>query len=72
MILPAAPPRELNAAVDAAAQRAQALAAGGRELNFMVDAGGDLRVEVRDVRGDVVKVVSPSQAMSIMSGLGQL
>ena len=72
MILPAAAPRELDAAIDAAAQRAGALAGMDRELNFVTGPGGDLQVEVRDLAGNVLKVVSPSQAVAIMSGLGHI
>lgn len=72
MILPSAPPRELSAAVDAAAERAEALLAAGRELNFVVAPGGELRVEVLGPGGTVLRAVTPSPAMSIMGGLGRL
>jgi hypothetical protein len=72
MILPAAPPPELDAAMAAAAQRAGVLAASDRELNFVVDQNGELRVEMRDLAGNVVKTLSPTQAISIMGGLHQV
>jgi hypothetical protein len=72
MILPAAPPPELDAAIEAAWQRASALAANGRELHFTVDAAGELVIEVRDTAGRTVKTISPSQAVNVMGGLHQV
>jgi hypothetical protein len=72
MILPAAVPAELSAAVDAAARRADALTANGRDLHFEVDADGELVVTLRDRNGWVLKHLSPTQAISLMGGLGQV
>ena len=72
MILPAAVPPELSDAVDAAGRRAQALASSGRELHFEVDAFGELVVEMRDAHGNVQRTLSPTQAISLMGGLGQV
>ena len=73
MILPAAVPPELCLAVDAAGRRAQALATSGRELHFDADAqGGDLVVQMRDRHGNVLKTLSPTQAISLMGGLAQV
>lgn len=69
MILPPAPPPELAAALDASLRRAVAMIAAGRELSFELDGEGELRIEVRDRRGGVVKAVSPTTAVSIMAGL---
>jgi len=72
MILPASLPPELSAAVDAAGRRAQALATSGREIHFEVDASGELVVQMRDSSGGVLKTLSPTQAISLMGGLGQV
>ena len=72
MILPSAVPPELSEAVDAAGRRADALASSGRELHFEVDARGELVVQMRDRHGEVLKTLSPTQAISLMGGLGQV
>ena len=72
MILPSAIPAELSAAVDAAARRADALASNGRDLHFEIDASGELVVQLRDRNGWVLKTLSPTQAVSLMGGLGQV
>lgn len=72
MILPAAVPAELSIAIDAAGRRTDAMAASGRELHFDVDASGELVVQMRDRHGNVLKALSPTQAVSLMGGLGQV
>jgi hypothetical protein len=69
-ILPPAPPAELDSAIDAALSRAAALASTGREMHFDVGADGRLTVELRDLDGTVLKPLSPTQAVSLMGGLG--
>ena len=72
MILPAAVPAELSSAIDAAGRRAEALASSGRRLHFEVDAAGELVIQMRDRNGWVLKELSPTQAVSLMGGLGQV
>ena len=72
MILPSAVPAEIGAAVDAASRRAEALASNGRTLHFEVDAEGELVIQMKDRNGWVVKTLSPTQAISLMGGLGQV
>jgi hypothetical protein len=72
MILPAAVPPELSAAVDAASRRAAALASNGRDLHFEVTDSGELVVQLRDRNGWVLKTLTPTQALSLMGGLGQV
>lgn len=72
MILPATLPPELSDAVDAAARRADALASNGRDLHFEIGADGELVVQLRDRNGRVLKQLSPTQAISLMGGLGQV
>ncbi len=71
MILPAAVPPELDAAIDAAWQRANALAAAGRGLDFEIGPDGELAIGVTDPAGQK-KPVSPSRAVNIMGGLHQV
>jgi hypothetical protein len=67
--LPAAPPPEVLDEVDAAAARAEALAAANRELHFRVDdETGRVVVEVRDFDGNVIRTIPPSEALEIMAG----
>lgn len=70
MILPPAPPAELDMAIDAAMSRAAALASTGREMHFKVADDGKLEVELRSLGGDVLKGLSATQAISLMGDLG--
>jgi flagellar protein FlaG len=68
-VIPASPPPEVLAEVDAAWERADALAAQNRELHFARDAStGRLVIEVRTLDGEVVKTIPPSEALNVMSG----
>ena len=71
-ILPAAPPRELDLAIEAAAKRAAGLSALGHELNFEVGPDGKLSIELRDLDGNTIREVSPTKAVDALGGLGQL
>jgi hypothetical protein len=63
------PPPEVLDEVDAAAARAEALAAANRELHFRLDDdSGRVVVEVRDLDGNVVRTIPPSEALDIMAG----
>jgi FlaG protein len=67
--LPASPPPEVLDEVDAAAERAEALAAANRELHFRIDdESGRVVVEVRDFDGNVIRTIPPSEALEIMAG----
>lgn len=66
--LPAAPPAEVLAAVDAAWERVSVLEAMNRTLHFAVDADRGLAVEVRTLTGGFVRRVSPSQALDVLHG----
>jgi hypothetical protein len=69
--LPAFPPPEVLDAIGAAADRVDALAAADRELNFRIDdATGRVVVELRDLAGDVIRTVAPSDALAVMAGAG--
>jgi hypothetical protein len=72
-VLPAAPPPSVLGAIAAAGERAAAMAESGRELHFALDDDGGLaEIEVRDLSGGLVRHLTPSQALSIMSGLRHL
>ena len=67
--LPAAPPAEVLDAVGAAADRAAELRSQNRELHFHMDeTSGRVIVQVRDLDGNVIRTIPPSQALEVMSG----
>jgi len=67
--LPPSPPPEVLDEVAAARDRAAELAAANRELHFSMDeASGRVIVQVRDLEGNVIRTIPPSEALSVMSG----
>jgi flagellar protein FlaG len=66
-VIPAAPPPELRAEVLAAQRAGRELHERGRELHFELD-GGRLRIEVRDLDGNVLKELPPGRALEIAGG----
>jgi FlaG protein len=67
--LPATPPVEVLDAIGAAADRAAELRAANRELHFHKDeTSGRVIVEVRDLEGNVIRTIPPSEALEVMSG----
>jgi FlaG protein len=69
--LPAYPPREVQDEVDRAAERAAELASRNRELHFSVDEEtGRVVVQVRDLEGNVIRTIPPSEALDVMAGAG--
>jgi hypothetical protein len=67
--LPSAPPPDALEAVDAAFERMEQLRAQNRELHFAKDpASGRVTVEVRDLDGNVIRTIPPSQALDVMDG----
>ena len=68
-VIPASPPPEVLAEVDAAWERTSRLAAQNRELHFARDeASGRLVIEVRTLDGEVLRTIPPSEALNVMSG----
>jgi flagellar protein FlaG len=66
---PASPPPEVLDEIGAAADRADALAAADRELHFSVDdERGRVVVTVRDLAGNVIRTIPPSEALDVMAG----
>jgi flagellar protein FlaG len=67
--LPASPPAEVLDEIGAAANRAHELASLNRELHFLTDEeSGRVIVEVRDLEGNVLRTIPPSEALNVMSG----
>jgi FlaG protein len=67
--LPPSPPAEVLDEIAAARDRAAELAADNRELHFSTDEEtGRVIVQVRDLEGNVIRTIPPSEALSVMSG----
>jgi hypothetical protein len=55
--------------MERAAQIHAQMSGQGRELRFLRDTqGGHTRIEVRDRGGNVLKTLSPSQALAVAAG----
>jgi hypothetical protein len=68
-VIPASPPGEVLAEVDAAWERAAELAAQNRELHFKHDdVSGRTIIEVRTLDGEVLRTIPPSKMLDVMSG----
>jgi hypothetical protein len=69
--LPPSPPAEVLDEVALARDRAAELAASNRELHFQTDkASGRVIVQVRDLAGNVIRTIPPSDALAVLSGKG--
>jgi hypothetical protein len=67
--LPASPPSEVLQEMAQAGRIHAELSSQGRELRFVRDEqGGRTRVEVRDRVGNVLKTLSPAQALAVAAG----
>lgn len=67
--IPSQPPPDAMREVDRAAARAEELWNDQRELHFeMDDKSGRVIVQVRDLDGNVIRTIPPSEALDIMSG----
>jgi FlaG protein len=67
--LPPAPPAEVLDEVARARDRAAELAADDRELHFSTDEeSGRVIVQVRDLEGNVIRTIPPSDALLVLSG----
>lgn len=64
--IPASPPQEVLDAMDAASRAYQALRAQGRELRFAQDADtGRMSIEVRDLDGNLLRMIPPSKLLDV-------
>ena len=66
--IPSTPPAEVWRAMNAAAHTAEELRARDRELHFEKADNGRVMVEVRDGNGALIRVIPPSEALTIASG----
>ena len=67
--LPPSPPAEVLDEVARARDRAAELAANNRELHFSTDEeSGRVIVQVRDLEGNVIRTIPPSDALMVLSG----
>jgi FlaG protein len=67
--LAASPPPTVLDEIGAAADRAQELAGLNRELHFRKDEDtGRVIVEVRDLEGNVIRTIPPSEALDVLGG----
>jgi hypothetical protein len=69
--VPAGPPPEVLEAMDAAGRVARELHASGRELRFTPPSesgDGRVRVEVRDLDGNVLRTIPPSELLDVAAG----
>jgi FlaG protein len=70
-VVPATPPPDVRREVEAAGRRAEALWNARRELHFDVDdESGRVIIQVRDLDGQVIRTIPPSEALDIMSAGG--
>lgn len=61
------PPPSVLEDVARAAERYEELGAAGRRLHFDLDRGR-LRVELRDLEGNLLRCVSPTEALDVAGG----
>jgi flagellar protein FlaG len=67
--VPASPPPELRDEVERASARYDELHRQGRELHFATEPdSGRVTVEVRDLDGEVLRTLQPSEALEVISG----
>lgn len=69
--IPSSPPADVLDAVDAAARTVRELHAQGRELHFVPASESDdghMRIEVRDLDGNVLRTIPPGQALDVATG----
>jgi hypothetical protein len=68
-VIPASPPPEVLAEVDAAWERSSQLASANRELHFRRDEHtGRTIIEVRTLDGEVLRTIPPSRMLDVMAG----
>jgi flagellar protein FlaG len=68
-MIPSSPPEELYDQIDAAAMRVDELKSEGRELHFSFNEESKrVQIEVRDLKGNVLRTIPPSKALSVATG----
>lgn len=67
--IPSSPPPAVLEQMASAAQTYERLSSQGRELRFAhEESSGRMTIEVRDRRGNVLKRLSPAQALEVAAG----
>ena len=66
--MPASPPAHVLRDVARAARRVHELQDLDRELHFELDADQRVLVQMRDLNGRVLRTLSPSEALEVLSG----
>lgn len=67
--LPSSPPQEVLDQMASAARTHEELSSQGRELRFARDErSGRTKIEVRDRAGNVLRTLSPAQALEVAAG----
>jgi flagellar protein FlaG len=66
--IPASPPPDLLQQMEDAAKVADKLRSMQRELHFEPQPNGRVIVQVRDLEGNVIRTIPPSQALDIAAG----
>ena len=66
--IPASPPPDLLEEMQEAARVADKLRSMQRELHFEPQPNGRVIVQVRDLDGNVIRTIPPSQALDIAAG----
>ncbi|MDW5597019.1 flagellar protein FlaG [Conexibacter stalactiti] len=67
--VPSSPPQQVLDAMDAASRAYQALREQGRELRFAQDADtGRMTIEVRDMDGNLLRMIPPSKLLDVATG----
>ena len=67
--IPLSPPAEVMRDVEAAARRAEWMREQGHELHFEIDPDTKrVRVEVRNLDGEVIRVIPASEGLAIATG----
>ena len=68
-MIPSSPPEELYDQIDAAAMRVDELKSEGRELHFSFNEESKrVQIEVRDLKGNVLRTIPTSKALSVATG----
>jgi flagellar protein FlaG len=66
--VPASPPVSVLEEMNAAARVAEELRAQARELHFEPTESGRVVIQVRDLEGNVLRTIPPSEALDIAAG----
>lgn len=68
-IIPSSPPPSVRDEMAAAALKVQEMHSDNRELHFAKDPTSNrIVIQVRDLKGEVIRTIPPSEALDIMSG----